>query len=85
MVVLLLTSYFSQQWFEATDMALMRTQLLGVAINLVAVLSYLLFFWPRYVGERPYVSRSWFSVLLVCMGMIGVFMWVLPHLPGAAK
>lgn len=49
-------------------------QYIGVGINIVAVLSYLLYFWPRYVGARPYVSRQWLPAFLVCLVLAGLYM-----------
>ncbi|SHJ35826.1 hypothetical protein SAMN02745146_2906 [Hymenobacter daecheongensis DSM 21074] len=85
MLGLMLASSYALQWLMQTYALGLRTQLVSVAINLVAVLAYLLFFWPRYVGARPYVSRPWLSALLVCMALIGLYMWALPHLLPLAK
>ena len=48
-----------------------QARFFSVAVNLVAVLAYLLYFWPRYVGPRPYVSRQWLPALLVCAALLG--------------
>jgi hypothetical protein len=36
--------------------------LLSLALNVPAILAYLLWFWPRYVGAEPYRSRGWLLV-----------------------
>ncbi|GAB3878085.1 hypothetical protein GCM10028824_39330 [Hymenobacter segetis] len=38
----------------------------GPLFNLPAILAYVLWFWPRYVGQSVYRSRSWLPPLLVC-------------------
>jgi hypothetical protein len=35
-------------------------------INLPAILAYVLWFWPRYVGKSQFQSRSWLVPLLIC-------------------
>ncbi|GAA3935369.1 hypothetical protein [Hymenobacter algoricola] len=76
---------YSMHWFMGANVGPIRTQLAGIAINVVAVLMYLQFFWPRYVGARPYVNRPWFSALLVCMALFGIYMWGLSHVAGLPK
>ena len=47
---------------------------LGSVFNLLAILLYNLFFWPRYIGRQPYRSRSWVTPLLVCgLLMFGLY------------
>ncbi|MBF9235848.1 hypothetical protein I2I05_00420 [Hymenobacter sp. BT683] len=41
----------------------------GPLFNLPAVLVYILWFWPRNVGNVNYRSRNWFSALLVCFAL----------------
>lgn len=43
----------------------------SAAVNLGAVVAYLWFFWPRYVGQRSYLSRGWLPALVVCMLLFG--------------
>jgi len=43
----------------------------SAAINLGAVVAYLWFFWPRYVGQRSYLSRGWLPALVVCLLLFG--------------
>lgn len=41
----------------------------GPLFNLPAILAYVLWFWPRYVGQSAYRSRSWLPPLLVCFAL----------------
>jgi hypothetical protein len=38
--------------------------------NLPAVLAYVLWFWPRYVGTGTYRSRGWLPPLVVCVLLV---------------
>ncbi|WP_046244444.1 hypothetical protein [Hymenobacter terrenus] len=42
----------------------------GPMFNFPAILVYVLWFWPRYVGTGNYRSRSWLLPLLVCFGVV---------------
>ena len=42
----------------------------GPLFNLPAILMYVLWFWPRYVGPGNYRSRSWLVPLLVCFALV---------------
>ena len=42
----------------------------GPLFNLPAILLYVLWFWPRYVGPGNYRSRSWLLPLLVCFALV---------------
>ena len=42
----------------------------GPLFNLPAILMYVLWFWPRYVGPGSYRSRSWLVPLLVCFALV---------------
>lgn len=55
---------------------------LGSVFNLVAILLYNLFFWPRYIGRQPYRSRSWFGPLLICGLIMLAFYYLLMKMPG---
>ncbi|MBT9393002.1 hypothetical protein KLP40_07495 [Hymenobacter sp. NST-14] len=55
---------------------------LGSVFNLVAILLYNLFFWPRYIGSQPYRSRSWFGPLLICGLIMLAFYYLLMRMPG---
>lgn len=68
-VALLLASSYGLQWMMTEYKA--QARFFSVGVNLVAVLAYLLYFWPRYVGPRPYVSRQWLPALLVCAALLG--------------
>jgi hypothetical protein len=58
-------------------------------LNLPAILVYVLWFWPRYIGRMPFQSRGWLIPMLVCfivfmaLGM-AVKYWI-QHVPGAAQ
>jgi len=58
-------------------------------LNLPAILAYVLWFWPRYVGTYQFQSRSWFVPLLVCLiVMVGLGLlarYALPFIPGAEE
>jgi len=60
----------------------------SAAVNLGAVVAYLWFFWPRYVGQRSYLSRGWLPALVVCLLLFGslyvLMQSVLGQLGGAA-
>ncbi|TGE15647.1 hypothetical protein [Hymenobacter elongatus] len=50
-------------------------------VNLIAALTYLLYFWPQYVGPRAYVSRQWLPALLICLALVfGLYALVMPGL-----
>ncbi|MCC3154090.1 hypothetical protein Q3A66_14280 [Hymenobacter sp. BT770] len=42
----------------------------GPLFNLPAILAYVLWFWPRYVGAVSYRNRSWLPPLLVCFALL---------------
>lgn len=60
----------------------------SAAVNLGAVVAYLWFFWPRYVGQRSYLSRGWLPALVVCLLLFGtlyvLMQSVLGQMGGAA-
>lgn len=83
-LALLLGSSYALQWLMARYGTQM--QFFSVGVNLVAVLAYLLYFWPRYVGPRPYVSRQWLPALLVCLVVVfGIYKLMAPMLGGVVK
>lgn len=78
-IVFLMASSYGLQWLMTSYGQQMR--FFSVAVNLIAVLAYLLYFWPRYVGPRSYVSRQWLPALLICMAlMIGLYMLAAPFM-----
>lgn len=49
---------------------------LGSVFNILGIVLYNLFFWPRYIGLQPYRSRPWGGALLVCaLIMLVVAYW----------
>ncbi|MFD1873968.1 hypothetical protein [Hymenobacter bucti] len=58
-------------------------------LNLPAILAYVLWFWPRYVGTYQFQPRGWLMPLLVClvimMGLTMLARYVLQHVPGAEQ
>ncbi|MBC6612950.1 hypothetical protein H8B15_18660 [Hymenobacter sp. BT507] len=50
---------------------------ISAAVNLGAVVAYLWFFWPRYVGQRSYLSRGWLPALVVCLLIFGIMYWLM--------
>jgi hypothetical protein len=46
------------------------SQWYGPLFNLPAILAYVLWFWPRNVGDVSYRSRSWLPPLLVCFALV---------------
>jgi hypothetical protein len=58
-------------------------------LNLPAILAYVLWFWPRYVGTYQFQPRGWLMPLLVClvimMGLTILARYVLQHVPGAEQ
>jgi lysylphosphatidylglycerol synthetase-like protein (DUF2156 family) len=58
-------------------------------LNLPAILAYVLWFWPRYVGTYQFQPRGWLMPLLVClvimMGLTLLARYVLQHVPGAEQ
>ena len=63
--------------------------LLSLLFNLPAVAAYVLFFWPRYVGEQPYRSRGWMLPLLACVllavGLQAGSRYFISHQPKAVQ
>lgn len=50
--------------------------------DLVAVLAYNLWFWPRYVGVERYQSRSWLVLFLACLaGYLALIMLLQQQMP----
>ena len=75
----LLVSTYGLQWLMTSYGLQMR--FFSVAVNLIAVLAYLLYFWPRYVGPRPYVSRQWLPAMLICLVvMLALYRFAAPYL-----
>jgi hypothetical protein len=58
-------------------------------LNLPAILAYVLWFWPRYVGTYQFQPRGWLMPLLVClvimMGLTILARYVIQHVPGAEQ
>lgn len=85
LVVVLAAQFFGLQWLSSLYGPQMQL-FITVGVNFVAVLIYLLYFWPRYVGARPYVSRQWLPALLICLVVIyGLLKLVAPYMLNAPK
>jgi lysylphosphatidylglycerol synthetase-like protein (DUF2156 family) len=58
-------------------------------LNLPAILAYVLWFWPRYVGTYQFQSRGWLVPLLVCLIiMVGLGLlarYAVQFIPGAEQ
>ena len=58
-------------------------------LNLPAILAYVLWFWPRYVGTYQFQPRGWLVPLLVClvviMGLSLLARYLLQQVPGAEQ
>ncbi|RZK22262.1 MAG: hypothetical protein EOO56_09200 [Hymenobacter sp.] len=58
-------------------------------MNLPAILAYVLWFWPRYVGTYKFQARGWLVPLLVCLIiMVGLGLlarYLLHFIPGAEQ
>ncbi len=54
-------------------------------LNLPAILAYILWFWPRYVGTYKFQPRGWLVPLLICFAIVMGLGLLLPHIPGAAQ
>ena len=58
-------------------------------LNLPAILAYVLWFWPRYVGTYQFQSRNWLVPLLIClivmMGLGLLARYAIQHVPGAEQ
>jgi hypothetical protein len=58
-------------------------------LNLPAILAYVLWFWPRYVGRAQFRPRGWLIPLLICfiilMALGMVLRYWIQHVPGAAQ
>jgi hypothetical protein len=58
-------------------------------LNLPAILAYVLWFWPRYVGTYQFQARGWLVPLLVCLIiMVGLGLlarYALHYIPGAEQ
>lgn len=85
LLAVLAAQYFGLRWLTGLygpEMQLFTT----VGVNFVAVLVYLLYFWPRYVGARPYVSRQWLPALLICLVVIyGLVKLLAPYMLNVPK
>lgn len=48
----------------------------GAFFDLPAIVVYIFWFWPRYVGATPYQSRSWLLPFIICAAIkIGLTLW----------
>ena len=58
-------------------------------LNLPAILVFVLWFWPRYVGTNQFQPRNWLVPLLLCfivMMALGLLArYFLPYIPGGAQ
>jgi hypothetical protein len=58
-------------------------------LNLPAILVYIFWFWPRYVGTSQFQPRSWLIPLLLCfvvfMALGLLARYLLPHMPGGEQ
>jgi hypothetical protein len=58
-------------------------------LNLPAILAYVLWFWPRYVGTYRFQARGWLMPLLVCLIiMVGLGLlarYAIHFIPGAEQ
>lgn len=54
-------------------------------LNLPAILVYILWFWPRYVGTYQFQPRGWLIPLLVCFVIVMGLGILFSHIPGAAQ
>jgi len=58
-------------------------------LNLPAILAYVLWFWPRYVGRAQFRPRGWLIPLLICfiilMALGMALRYWIQHVPGAAQ
>jgi lysylphosphatidylglycerol synthetase-like protein (DUF2156 family) len=58
-------------------------------LNLPAILAYVLWFWPRYVGTYQFQPRGWLMPMLICLViMVGLGLlarYALPYIPGAEQ
>jgi hypothetical protein len=54
-------------------------------LNLPAILAYILWFWPRYVGTYQFQPRGWLMPLLICFIVVMGLGLLLSHLPGFAQ
>ncbi|MGI4834925.1 MAG: hypothetical protein ACRYFK_15835 [Janthinobacterium lividum] len=63
--------------------------LLVAALNLPAILAYILWFWPRYVGTHRFHSRKWLLPLLICFVVVALLqvgaVYLLKQVPGGAQ
>ena len=63
--------------------------LLVAALNLPAILTYILWFWPRYVGTHQFRSRNWLLPLLICFVAVVLLqigaVYLLKQVPGGAQ
>jgi hypothetical protein len=67
-VAVMLGCYYYVHWAAIPNQTQM---IISVVVQLVAIFAYLLYFWPRYVGARPYVSRQWLPAMFICLLIIG--------------
>ncbi|WP_196955429.1 hypothetical protein [Hymenobacter guriensis] len=86
MAAFLAAQYYGLLWLNAEygpQIQVAQVQIVSVVVNFVAVLIYLLYFWPRYVGAQPYVSRRWLPALIVCLVLLYALFKV--YMAGIAK
>jgi len=63
--------------------------LLVSIMNLPAILAYVLWFWPRYVGTYQFQARGWLAPLLICLIMAIILrlvgQYAIQFIPGAEQ
>ncbi|RSK49583.1 hypothetical protein [Hymenobacter rigui] len=64
MIGYLVATHFALNWLQQTYGN--QYVWLGSVFNIVAIVVYNLVFWPRFIGQRAYQSRSWGGALLIC-------------------
>lgn len=58
----------------------------GAFFDLPAIVVYIFWFWPCYVGTKPYQSRSWLLPFIIFAAIkIGLSLWALRFLPQLLK
>ncbi len=54
-------------------------------LNLPAILVYILWFWPRYVGTHEFQPRGWLVPLVICFVVMMGLGLLVSYIPGAAQ
>ncbi len=74
MLALAVATRYTLEWaLKQFSQNMLVLAFLPLAFNVVGLVVYLTWFWPRYVGTQAYRSRSWLLPFMLCLAL--AFAW----------